>query len=580
MWIIRTAALLYTGAVDKPTIAGTERWQALLEAGMAVASGVELDEVLRRLVEAARALTGARYSALGVLDETGNQLSQFITSGIDDEQRRLIGALPRGLGILGVLIHDATPLRLADLGDDPRSVGFPPNHPPMHSFLGVPVTAGGSVFGNLYLTEHPEGEFTAEDEETATLLAAHAGVAIQNARLYAQAYEHAEALRRALTDLSSASEINEAILSGRPHEQVLGLIADRARESLGARLIAIAMPDTDRSQSTFVAAAGDGHERVLGLSVGADSTTGTVLHARRALTIDDPDAGDELGARIAAFVPLVHRGDSLGVIAAADPLDGRQFDDDDLGVLGLFAARAVLALEVGRGLEGERRRVEAEARLADAERRGQLRRETLVRIVEAQEEERGRIARELHDEFGQHLASVLLGLRLVERAGIADEAGDAMAELVQTINAAISQLRTLAIELRPTALDDLGLVAALERLTESYSRRTGVVIELDVDEIEDRLPPLVETTVYRVVQESLTNVAKHAGAEFVIVRAAPRGSELAVTVTDDGKGFDASNQPGGFGLNSMRERSEMVAGTVRVTSSPGRGTTVELRVPR
>ena len=154
----------------------------------------------------------------------------------------------------------------------------------------------------------------------------------------------------------------------------------------------------------------------------------------------------------------------------------------------------------------------------------------LVRIVEAQEEERGRIARELHDEFGQHLASVLLGLRMVEQAGIADEARDAMSELVQTINAAISQLRTLAIELRPTALDDLGLVAALERLTESYSRRTGLLVELVVDDFADRLPPLVETTVYRVVQESLTNIAKHGAAESVIVRGEVRGSELVVTV--------------------------------------------------
>jgi signal transduction histidine kinase len=566
--------------VDEPAIAGTERWQALLEAGIAVASGLELDEVLRRLVEAGRTLTGARYSALGVLDESGNELSQFITSGIDDEQRRLIGALPRGRGILGVLIHDATPLRLSDLGEDPRSVGFPPNHPPMHSFLGVPVMAGGAVFGNLYLTERAEGEFTAEDEEIAMLLAAHAGVAIQNARLYAQANEQAEALRRALTDLSSVSEINEAILSGRPHEEVLGLIADRARESLGVRLTAIAVPDADRTQSTFVAAAGEGRERVLGSTVGMASTTGTVMFARRALTIDDPDAGDELGARTAAFVPLIHRGDALGVLAAADPVDGRQFGDDDLGVLGLFAARAVLAIEVSRSLEAERRRVEAEARLADAERRGQARRETLVRIVEAQEEERGRIARELHDEFGQHLASVLLGLRLVEQAGVADEARDAMSELVQTINAAISQLRTLAIELRPTALDDLGLNAALERLTESYARRTGLRVELVVDDVADRLPPLVETTVYRVVQESLTNVAKHGAAESVIVRGEARGSELVVTVTDDGKGFDTNTQPGGFGLNSMRERSELVAGSVRVTSSPGAGTTVELRVPR
>jgi signal transduction histidine kinase len=564
----------------EPAAAGTERWQALLEAGIAVASGLELDEVLQRLVAAARALTGARYSALGVLDETGTALSRFITSGIDDAQRRLIGDLPRGRGILGVLIHDATPLRLIDLGDDPRAVGFPPGHPPMHSFLGVPVTAGGAVFGNLYLTEREDGEFTAEDESIATLLAANAGVAIHNARLYAQANEHAEALRRALTDLSSVSTINEAILSGHPHEQVLGLIADRARESLDVRLVAIALPDPDRTRSTFVAAAGDGSVRVLGSSVGSDSTTGTVLLARRSLTIDDAHAGDELGARTAAFVPLIHRSDALGVIAAADPADGRQFDDNDLGVLGLFAARAVLALEVSRGLEGERRRVEAESRLAEAEHRSQARRETLIRIVEAQEEERGRIARELHDEFGQHLASVLLGLRLVEQAGIADEARGAMAELVQTINAAISQLRTLAIELRPTALDDFGLVAALERLIETYSRRTGIPVELAFEEMDSRLPSLIETTVYRVVQESLTNVAKHAGAGSVTVRGEVRGPEFVIAVTDDGAGFDAGDRPEGFGLNSMRERAEMVSGVLNVTTRASGGTTVELRVPR
>ena len=147
----------YTGGVDDASAARAQRWQAMLEAGIAVASGLELDEVLRRLVQAGRELTGARYSALGVLDETGSELAQFITSGLDDEQRRLIGPLPRGRGILGVLIRDAKPLRLADLGDDPRSVGFPPHHPPMHSFLGVPVTAGGAVFGNLYLTERADG---------------------------------------------------------------------------------------------------------------------------------------------------------------------------------------------------------------------------------------------------------------------------------------------------------------------------------------------------------------------------------------------------------------------------------------
>jgi two-component system sensor histidine kinase NreB len=186
----------------------------------------------------------------------------------------------------------------------------------------------------------------------------------------------------------------------------------------------------------------------------------------------------------------------------------------------------------------------------------------------------------LHDEFGQHLASVLLGLRLVEQAGIADEARGAMAELVQTINAAIGQLRTLAIELRPTALDDFGLVAALERLIESYSRRTGIPVELAFEEMDSRLPSLIETTVYRVVQESLTNVAKHADAESVTVRGEVRGSEFVITVIDDGAGFDAGDRPEGFGLNSMRERAEMVSGVLEVTTPASGGTTVQLRVPR
>src|SRR6185503_8681661 len=183
--------------VDPSTATRTERLQALVQAGLAVASGLELDEVLRRVVEAARTLTGARYSALGVLDDSGDELAEFITSGIDEEGRRLIGDLPRGRGILGALT------------EDPRSVGFPPGHPPMRSFLGVPVMAGGAIFGNLYLTERAEGEFTEDDEQIATLLAAQAGVAIQNARLYARMNEHAEALRRALGDLSSVSVINE-----------------------------------------------------------------------------------------------------------------------------------------------------------------------------------------------------------------------------------------------------------------------------------------------------------------------------------------------------------------------------------
>jgi two-component system sensor histidine kinase NreB len=204
----------------------------------------------------------------------------------------------------------------------------------------------------------------------------------------------------------------------------------------------------------------------------------------------------------------------------------------------------------------------------------------IARIVEAQEAERGRIARELHDEFGQHLASILLGRRLVEQAGVADEAKVVLAELVETINSAIAKLRALAIELRPTALDDLGLIPALERLTESYQRRTGIATTLDFDAPEVRLASHTETAIYRIVQESLTNAAKHANARSVAVRGESLADEVVVRIVDDGAGFDPAESEGGFGLVSMQERAALVSGTMHVRSAPANGTTIELRVPR
>ena len=204
------------------------RLQALLDAGVAIAGGLELEQILPRLVQTACDLTGARYGAIGVLDESGNRLSQFITAGLDDGDRDAIGDLPTGRGILGVLITDARPLRLSDIGTDPRSVGFPPNHPPMRSFLGVPVIAGGSVFGNLYLTEKRAGDFTEADEGVAVMLAAQAGAAIQNARLFTEARNHATALERAWTELSSVDELLGAILSGGARDDVLQLLAEQA----------------------------------------------------------------------------------------------------------------------------------------------------------------------------------------------------------------------------------------------------------------------------------------------------------------------------------------------------------------
>ena len=206
-------------------ITDASRLELLLDAGITIGSGLDLEAVLTRLVELACRVTDAQYGALGVIDQSGNRLDRFITHGLDQETRRAIGAEPIGRGILGVLISDARPLRLTNIQADPRSAGFPPNHPPMTSFLGVPVVAGDSVFGNLYLTEKDGGEFTETDERLASTLAAQAGVAIQNARLYADAQEHLLALERAVSELSSVREVNDAIVSGQPQRHVLELVA-------------------------------------------------------------------------------------------------------------------------------------------------------------------------------------------------------------------------------------------------------------------------------------------------------------------------------------------------------------------
>jgi signal transduction histidine kinase len=232
-----------------------------------------------------------------------------------------------------------------------------------------------------------------------------------------------------------------------------------------------------------------------------------------------------------------------------------------------------------RSLQSERERAEAEALLLGAEQREHARRETLRRVVEAQEAERRRIARELHDDAGQSLASVLMGLRRAEESTDADEGKQILGELRETITASIRDLRALAVELRPTALDDFGLKAALERLTETFGRRTGLRIDLQTSGLDMRLPEAVETALYRIVQESLTNVAKHAGARTVSVVAHHHAGRAVVVIEDDGRGFEPDGAVPGLGLVSMHDRVELLGGTVRVESAAGSGTTIAVDVP-
>jgi two-component system, NarL family, sensor histidine kinase DevS len=537
------------------------RLRALFAAGLLVSSELSLDALLHRLVETAAELTSARYAALGLIDTSGSELEQFVTHGIDAETRAEIGSLPRGRGILGVLIRDAKPLRLHDLAEDPSSVGFPPAHPPMRSFLGVPILLRGVSYGNLYLTEKEGGaDFTQEDEDLVTLLVGQAAVAIENARLY-------EASTRWSRQLQSLEEVGNALATETDLDRLLDLVARRLRELVGARVVALTLPSGE-DELRFAAVAGEGAADLLGETISrSGSKSGKVFVRRRSeridSVIDDPEVHQgvtrRLGARTGMWVPLIAHDRAIGVLEIHDKegADAR-FSDDDLRLAETFAARAAVAVELSQ----------------------RVARDALSRVVQAQELERGMLARELHDETGQALTSILLGLKPLEEALSDHPARAALAELREHVVAAMQDVRRLAVQLRPAVLDDFGLVAALERLTETFAEQTGIRVDLHSALGEKRLPGEVETALYRVVQESLTNIVKHASARRVSISVARRDSSVAAVIEDDGDGFDPRVvREGGVGLLGMRERLALLDGRVEIESRRGAGTTLVAEVP-
>jgi signal transduction histidine kinase len=535
-----------------------DRLRILVDAGIALSSELSLDALLQRIVETAAELTGARYAALGVIDKSGQALERFLTTGVEPEVHAAIGDLPRGRGILGVLIREAKVLRLHDLAEDPRSVGFPRNHPEMRTFLGVPIVLRGVAYGNLYLTEKEGGEdFTGEDEELTQLLAAQAAVSIENARLY-------ESSTRWLRQLESLNEVGNALASELELEPLLGIVARRLRELVDARLVLIALPDGDTMR--VAAAEGDGTYGVVGMQLDfGRSKAGRVLERGRSERIDsvledpeiDQQAARRLGVHSALFVPLVARGRTIGVVIAHDRTGATPaFTDDDLRLAETLAARAAIAVDL-------------------SERVG---RDVVRRVVEAQEAERTRLARELHDETGQALTSILLGLKPLEQAAAGEQAA-AVASLRELVVSTLQDVRALAVELRPAALDDFGLVPAVERLADTFRGQSGMDVELETRLPDERLPPEVETALYRIVQEALTNVVKHADARRVSILLTERERGVAAMVEDDGTGFEPGADRGGLGLLGMRERIGLVGGRLHVESAPGAGTTIVAEVP-
>lgn len=531
----------------------------LVEAGVLLASELSLPALLRRLVELAVRITGARYGALGVLGPEG-RIVEFITVGLSDEQRAAIGPIPQGRGILGALIHDPQPLRLAHLREDPRSVGFPPNHPPMTTFLGAPVQARGKVFGNLYLTEKVgKRSFTSADEAAVLTLAAQAGVAVANAETYRELKDQERWLR-------GLHEITAAQLAGLPREVLWEATVRTARELSGADIAAVVLADDgEPSRLRVVAADGPDGERLRGCVLSAQRTApphGSPTN-RPLLISASQDAPlrawfREAGVATAALmvVPLIIQDRSEGTILIGRASSDIEFTLKDLSRLESFAGQAALALAYSRA-QAELRRL-------------------------AVRDERNRIARDLHDEPVQAL--IYLARRL---EGLASEPlvpGPAALQVQETRHlalAVVEGLRQLTEGLRSETLEHEGLAPALQELGRQFTARNEVPVQFRYRGEMRRWSADVERAVLRVAQEALSNVERHAQAQRVWLDLTARASTVSLRIADDGVGF-AWPLPGdrkGLGLLGMSERVRLLGGGLWIRSRLGRGSLIVARVP-
>ncbi|MFJ9453864.1 GAF domain-containing protein [Kitasatospora sp. NPDC101447] len=533
-----------------------DRVHSLLEAVLAVGRDLELTQVLQHIVEAAVTLVDAEYGALGVIGED-QRLSQFIPVGVTDEQVALIGALPSGHGILGELIRHPEPLRLSRLSDHPASYGFPADHPPMRTFLGVPIRIRDKVFGNLYLTEkRGGGDFDAEDEAVLATLAVAAGVAIDNARLYARA-------RQRQRWLEASAEVTSSLLSGSAEQEVLDLLLARAAEIAGADLAVFAVPVPQARELEVRIAVGLRAEEHRGLVlpvegsfVGSAVRTGGLVvspDVRRDPRITvGPPRWEGLGPAVAVPVGTAERG-IRGVLMLARAAGAALFEEGGSGPLLGFAGQAAVAMELG-----ERRR--------DSEQVALLR-------------ERDRIARDLHDLAIQRLFATGMTLqgatRFIDHPEAADRvlrAIDDLDETVRTIRATIFGLR-----LRERGPAAEGLRSRVVEVVDRAARSLGFAPALRMTGLLDvTVPAEVADAAVAVLEEALSNAARHAKATTVEATVAA-GPDVSVTVTDDGVGLPEGGRRSG--LANLADRATALGGAFTARARPEGGTELVWRVP-
>jgi signal transduction histidine kinase len=420
----------------------------------------------------------------------------------------------------------------------------------MESFLGVPVGFRGQVYGNLYLTDKLGGPFTAEDEQIALTLASQAAVAVENVR-------RLEAERRRADELESVQEVARAVLTTLDLDALLPLVARRVRRLTGAETVGVAV--------------GDGDALVFRYAHGVDALTleGTRVPAEMAAVRSA--LGRSLGAAAVEACPLELDDQVVGALVA---VGSRPFDDDGRRLLATFSSHVALAIANAQAVGAKLRQVEEEARREAAAARERAAGESVRRAIEAQDAERARLARELHDEAGQALTALAVHLRALEGDVPEGPLRDRVAELRGQVASATTALRELATRLRPSALREGGLATAIEEQAERVRASAGIQVDVDLRGLDAELPEDVQVALFRVVQEALTNVVRHSEATSVSIVATARGARVRLVVDDDGRGFDPSAPTERLGLAGIRERVELLGGQLRIESSPGGGTAV------
>ncbi|MDX2934004.1 GAF domain-containing sensor histidine kinase [Streptomyces ipomoeae] len=533
-----------------------DRVHSLLEAVLSVGRELDLQQALRSIVEAAAVLVDAEYAALGVIGPDGKRLSDFLTVGVSDEQVVQIGNYPEGHGILGELIRHPEPLRLTKLSEHPSSYGFPPHHPPMNTFLGVPIRVRDQVFGNLYLTEKRGGvQFDEDDESVLSTLAVAAGVAIDNARLYEESRLRERWLR-------ASAEITHSLMSGSERGEVLGLIAERAREITGAALAVVAVPMQDTDSLTVELAIGQEAETHQGLVLPvAGSLIGGAFS--RATPVSSPDiTRDErvatgpqrfTGLGPAVAVPIGSGDGVRGVVLLVREAGRPVFSEEETESLQGFAAQAAVAMELA-----ERRR--------DAEQIAVL-------------QDRDRIARDLHDLAIQRLFATGMTLQSAGRFIEHAEASERVVRAIDDLDETIKIIRSTIFGLR--SRDEAagpGLRARAVRVVGKAAPVLGFAPSLRMEGLLDtHVSKETADHVVAVLSESLTNIARHAHAGRAEVALETDGREVRLEVSDDGVGIPAEGRRSG--LRNMAERAQQLGGDLEWTSPATGGTVLRWRVP-